>query len=215
MFSDSLTGFPVGDPSVSPFPASYVFSKEQIDLSPFILSSSGWRKIFSADQNEESCVSAVSPEDRERLVLIGIVLCEFFKRKTGKKDALIAVGIDSRYTGPAIADILIRTFLVNGLRVRYLFISAAPEIMAYTRIDEAVDGFAYISASHNPVGHNGLKVGLSSGGIIGGKDADRLIADLLRHAETARDVAGTIDGIRELPSASVEEVFSAIRSGKA
>ena len=43
------------------------------------------------------------------------------------------------------------------IQVKHLFISAAPELMAYSAVNESVDGFIYITASHNPVGHNGLK----------------------------------------------------------
>lgn len=35
--------------------------------------------------------------------------------------------------------------------------------MAYTK---QADGFMYISASHNPIGHNGIKFGLNSGGVL-------------------------------------------------
>jgi phosphoglucomutase len=64
--------------------------------------------------------------------------------------------MDSRFTGPAIADAMTRIFISQNIEIRSLFIIAAPEIMAYSAVDSNIDGFAYISASHNPIWHNGL-----------------------------------------------------------
>jgi phosphoglucomutase len=113
--------------------------------------------------------------------------------------ALIIVGTDTRPTGPAIADAIIAALLGSGCIVRYAAVTAAPEIMAYARslgaqaaaaaagqsdgagqacISDSVIpaiGFIYTSASHNPVGHNGLKFGLSDGGVISGGESAILI----------------------------------------
>lgn len=79
---------------------------------------------------------------------------------------VIAVGTDTRPTGPAIADTAMRVFLARGFIVRFLGITASPEIMAYVKTDDAIHGFFYVSASHNPVGHNGFKMGLSDGAVL-------------------------------------------------
>ena len=49
--------------------------------------------------------------------------------------------------------------------------------MAYAR---ECDGFVYISASHNPVGHNGIKFGFNDGGVIPGSEAAKLTALFLK-----------------------------------
>lgn len=215
---DKSTGFPIGDPARFPFPDEYRFARSSIDLSPFILSVSGWRKVFAADGSEESEAPEISIEDMERIVLIGNVLSRFFLARTPGRTPCIAVGIDSRPSGPAIADLLIRTFLVQGLEVRYPFITAAPEIMAWTRSNDALDGFAYISASHNPVGHNGLKFGLSSGGVLGGSEAAELIRTLKTEAgnvEGMHTVGESIERIRSLAPAKIRSVFRAAETDKA
>jgi phosphoglucomutase len=214
---DSRTGLPIGDPARVPFLEEYRFSRASIDLSPFILSVSGWRKVFAADGDEESETPGISLDDMERIVLIGNVLSRFFLSKTPGRPSRIAVGIDSRPTGPAIADLLIRTFLVNGLEIRYPFITAAPEIMAWTRLDDTLDGFAYVSASHNPIGHNGLKFGLSSGGVIGGNEATELIRTLKDEASGADGmlaVAESIERIQRLSPAKTERVYQAAGADK-
>jgi phosphoglucomutase len=87
--------------------------------------------------------------------------------------------MDTRPTGPAIADVMVRVFLALGCSVRFAFISAAPEIMAYAREASGakITGFVYISASHNPIGHNGLKFGLTDGGVLPGAEIQPIIED--------------------------------------
>ncbi len=62
-----------------------------------------------------------------------------------------------------------------GFKVKYHFMTSAPEIMAYVKNDKETDGFIYISASHNPSGYNGIKFGPSSGAVLGGKDSAEII----------------------------------------
>jgi len=98
----------------------------------------------------------------------------------------VLLGMDSRPTGPAIADVFARVLIGMGIEVRYCFIIAAPEIMAFAgkagRLppDDTgrLAGFAYISASHNPPGHNGVKFGLDSGGVLSAREIAPLIAGL-------------------------------------
>jgi phosphoglucomutase len=84
---------------------------------------------------------------------------------------------------------MIRAFLASGCAVRFAGIAAAPEIMAYARtafnatsdvpkgapFDTPKGAFCYISASHNPIGHNGFKFGLDDGGVLEGSEAVGLI----------------------------------------
>lgn len=95
-------------------------------------------------------------------------------RQPGPGRPAVLLGIDARPTGPALADIFARVLIGMGIEPRYCFIIAAPEIMAFAGASgklpaddpRRVEGFAYISASHNPPGHNGVKFGLATGGVI-------------------------------------------------
>jgi phosphoglucomutase len=196
IISHPATGFPVGDPDVLPLREDRLPSDDAIaaSASSLILSASGWRKVFAEGGDEESSTGKVGAAD---LVLAGaaaIAFAELLRSRVPSPRPAILVGIDSRPTGPAIADAMIRVFLGMGLSPRYLFIVAAPEIMAYAReggrreggslgasAEDACAGFCYISASHNPRGHNGLKFGLRSasgpaGGVLGAAEAAELIA---------------------------------------
>ena len=192
------TGFTVGDPDIEPLVAGRLPSPEEVEAAAagLILSASGWRKVF-APGGEESDESGVSSAD---LVLCGaaaLAFAELARSRAGTGSPGIVMGIDSRPTGPAMADAMIRVFLGLGLKVRYLFIVAAPEIMAYARAAREageVAGFCYISASHNPRGHNGLKFGLG-GGVLGADDSTVLIERyraLLADAALARRVLETM-----------------------
>lgn len=212
------TGFPVGDSSVFPLDPARPPSDGEIAsaLAPLILSASGWRKVFAAEGGEESLGAAVSPAD---LCLAACMARAFALRMAeiapaGRAPA-IALGMDSRPTGPAIADVMIRTFLASGLIPRYAFIAAAPEIMAWTRAEgSGLSGFCYISASHNPTGHNGVKFGFADGGVLPVFEAEAL-ADRFR--SLARDPAArraVLEAAASAEERAVSRVFSACAAEK-
>ncbi len=200
------TGFAVGDPDIVPLDPDALPSAAEVGAaaSTLILSASGWRKVFAVDGDEDSDGGEVSGPD---LVLAGAAAMAFaalLRSRSPAASPAVLVGIDSRPTGPALADAMIRVFLGSGLSPRYLFIVAAPEIMAYARAEAGIDGFCYVSASHNPRGHNGLKFGLRDGGVLGAADSTGLIGSFrsslagpslparvlaLMEAAEARDVA--------------------------
>ncbi len=174
---DSVTGFALGNPDQLPFATTETVSLADVQeaLKPMILSASGWRKVFALGGDEESTTAEISPADTVLSAAMGKVFADFVKEKTGKSNPEVVLAQDSRHTGTTIADTMIRVLLAEGCTVQYLFISAAPETFCYTKMDSKADGFAYISASHNPIGHNGAKFGLKTGGVIDGSQAAPLI----------------------------------------
>ena len=138
-----------------------------------IISASGWRKVFAADGDENSMSRELSEADRIIAAGIGHI---FAKWALAKGCKTVAIGRDARPTGMGICQIVASVAKELGLSIRYLSIAAAPEIMAYVKNTDGLDGFIYISASHNPAGHNGVKFGLSDGAVLGGADAADIIA---------------------------------------
>lgn len=208
MISHPATGFPVSDPDLHPLAADALPSAAEIAsaAASLILSASGWRKVFAASGDEESNSGELSAADKVLVGAAALAFANFIKRKSGRADPTVIVGIDSRPTGPTIADAMIRVFLGMGMKVRYLFIVAAPEIMAYAREagmasdSERAAGFCYISASHNPRGHNGLKFGSGGGGVIGGAESADLIAAykaLLAESGLAERVLDLMEGAEQ------------------
>ncbi len=129
-----------------------------------IKGASGWRKVFAPESDEESFSSQISGEDT---YLVALATQAFFQAQRPKE---VIIGVDTRPSGPIIADIVVRRLLTLGVEVKYLFVAAAPEIMAYSLGTH----FIYISASHNPVGYNGFKFGFN-GGVLSGDEANEVL----------------------------------------
>ena len=137
-----------------------------------ILSASGWRKVFAESGNEQDTSPRISENDKIISITAASVFLDYIINTTGQQMPVIAVGIDARPTGPQIAEAMLRILIKKGAIVQYLGVTAAPEIMAYSK---KLDGFIYISASHNPVGHNGIKFGTNDGGVLNGTENAKLV----------------------------------------
>lgn len=193
---DARTELLVADPNVDPL-AFETPPQESIQkaFSTMILSASGWRKVFAASGDEEDATEVITHEDAILAAFVALSLArhlglpgacpDLMKRADGGTNLLalpsrpdepctVLVGIDARPTGPALANVINRILLACGADVRYLFICAAPEIMADSSLcPKEADAFLYISASHNPVGHNGVKFG-KAGGVYTGSESGKL-----------------------------------------
>ncbi|MDD2232528.1 MAG: phosphoglucomutase [Sphaerochaetaceae bacterium] len=158
-------------------------------MEPMIISASGWRKVFSTG-GPESADPCISEADA---LLSGCAALAV--SRIVKPSSCVLVGTDTRPTGKALARAAVNVFNELGIRTRFLGISAAPEIMAESRNPE-FDCFFYISASHNPIGHNGFKFG-SDGGVFS-KEAVQPIIDafmsLTSNGEELKVVQKAING---------------------
>lgn len=178
-----------------------------IALSGCILSAAGWRKVFAPSGDEESTDWRVSTGDYHLAALMAHVLRDHcFHDIPETRKSVIALGTDSRPTGPLLADAMMRILTARGVEVRHCGVVTAPQIMAWARLDPALDGFIYISASHNPVGHNGVKAGRKTGGILPGRMVapaaaamGKLVADAgtasTLHSLISRTDSGTLGNI--------------------
>jgi phosphomannomutase len=183
----------VADPEAPLLPAELPDPEElRAARQEMILSASGWRTVFAAGGDEESESAEVGPAHLVLAAQAALAFADFLQESGGGAELAVAVGCDSRPTGPAIADAAMRMLIASGLRVEPLFITAAPEIMAYVKSTPRLAGFMYISASHNPVGHNGIKFGLEDGAVAGGEISRKLIERFRARSErpeAAREVA--------------------------
>ncbi len=140
-------------------------------LDEMILSASGWRGIFASSNNEEDDIPTILDEHKAIVTFAAKAFSNYMIHKVGGT-CTIVVGSDSRPTGKSIADTMLRAMISSNITIKYIGIVAAPEIMSYAK---NFDGFVYISASHNPIGHNGIKFGFSDGGVMPGSEAKKLI----------------------------------------
>ncbi|MCL2600642.1 MAG: phosphatidylglycerol lysyltransferase, partial [Treponema sp.] len=185
-------------------------------LSGMILSHSGWRGVFAASGGEEDGTAEIGPGHRIVAAGAAVAFAEYLRKpENGAGGPVVLIGTDTRPTGRAIADVMIPALLASGCRVRCAGFVAAPEIMAWARSGgSGGHGFVYVSASHNPIGHNGLKFGLTDGGVLPAWEAEKL-------AEGFRSLMSDPGGPARLerllaaadPSA-VKEVLAAEHSAK-
>ncbi len=174
--------------------------------------------------DDESLSTSVAPADLVIAATMALVFGEYCIAKGERRDGrggTILLGTDTRPTGPALADIMARVFISLGLEVHYLSVVAAPEIMAYSRLasspeaeaGEKATGFCYISASHNPPAHNGVKFG-KGGGVLSGAEIAPLIADFRKRIadpDTVRRVFALVD---EAEPSAIAKVFGACKDWK-
>lgn len=200
LITHPFLGLPIGDPGKIPLSREKLPSFEDIRLATqeLILSPSGWRKIFAKPElaagyaswdyeqlPDNSLSPLLAPTDMVIVAGMALVFSSFIKEHCKPHKPSILLGIDTRPTSPAIADIFARVLIGEEYEVRYLFIVPIPEITAYAAhattldVDNEFhsDGFVYVSASHNPPGYNGIKFGLG-GGVLTGEQIRPLISDL-------------------------------------
>ena len=150
-----------------------------------ILSASGWRKIFTENKDGESTTKEIGNDNKILSYLIGTTFSEYIKSASRKNNPEVVIATDTRPTGAEIARVILNACTCSDIKCIYLGYAAAPEIMAYAKI---FDGFIYISASHNPIGHNGIKFGLSDGGVLEGSEAKKVIESFKKKcAEISED----------------------------
>ncbi len=90
----------------------------------------------------------------------------WLKEKTGKEALTVAIGRDSRLSGPRIMGVLEKTLKEKGVRVLLCALASTPA-MFMTTVDLKTDAAVQITASHHPWNRNGLKFFLPSGGLEG------------------------------------------------
>lgn len=112
--------------------------------------------------------------------------------RTGKRaDALkIAVGRDSRLSGPRIKKAVVGALEKAGCTVFDCAMSSTPA-MFMTTIDLSCEGAIQITASHHPFYRNGLKFFTRDGG-LDGPDIDRILDFAARGEAPKPSVAGSV-----------------------
>lgn len=217
------TGFAMGDPYIAPLSKKPTPKEARAFFDGLVLSASGWRGVFGESDGDLS--EGLTPAKAYAAARMADAFSAFLLERLVPSAAgapVVALGIDTRPTGPAIADVMARVFLARGISVRYAFICAAPEIMAWARRSgalppdnpERLDAFCYVSASHNPPGHNGVKFGLSDGGVLPASDAKALIAALKAGACEEADIAAMASLVASVPAAKVAALFSGAATAK-
>ncbi len=176
-----------------------------------ILSASGWRKVFAQSGRDEDNTPEIGETNRLLSALIGETFSEYIKNKTGRKNPRVVVAQDTRPTGAQIADSIIRALACCGIQTVFTGYAAAPEVMAYAK---SFDGFVYISASHNPIGHNGIKFGLNDGGVLPGPEAKNVIESFKAKCASPDSEEHARSLIEKADKATVESIYGSMEEFK-
>ena len=127
--------------------------------------------------------------------------------KAGKKDLRVAVGRDSRLSGPALCDWICAAMVEQGLQVTDFGMASTPAMFMCTVTEGyAFDGSVMITASHLPFNRNGFKFFTAEGGLEKGD-----IKQILEYAE-GEQTTGLAAG--KLVSGSFMDAYSAILADK-
>lgn len=90
---------------------------------------------------------------------IGRAFGDMCRDRTGKDDPVVAVGMDARVHSPDMRDALTSGMAASGCQ--WIDIGLCPTPLTYfSSFELSTDAFAMITASHNPPGDNGLKLGI-------------------------------------------------------
>ena len=168
-----------------------------------ILSASGWRAVFAADGDENSMRTDLSRAGELVCTAVAMSFASNFGLKKGDR---ILLASDSRPTGKALCSVVYRTLEHLGLKVCYAGICSAPETMAESAYG-GYQAFFYISASHNPAGHNGFKFG-RDGGVFSKADitpAIEKMKELANQQELVEKVCNESRGEDPLPDAQLKK----------
>jgi phosphoglucomutase len=137
-----------------------------------VLSSSGLRFIHSGDEED---LGGWAGDDTIAFVLQAVGHFAGMLRERGVHS--VWLGHDSRPTGPQLMGFAAYLLRAEGFEIKAMGLGPIPEVMAATH-SHADGGFCYFTASHNPVGHNGLKLGFGDGAVLGRESAAQLIDKL-------------------------------------
>ncbi len=208
IFYDSATKIALADPAIDPLAHAGTTVTDIIKARKnYILSSSGWRNIFAKDNDSESLTAEISLEDSFLSGLMAYTFAAYLQKQKDipYKRLSILVATDSRPTGPAIADMIMRILLSLQVSTTFTFITATPEALAYSVLSSDIDGFIYISASHNPVGYNGTKFG-ANGKVLESAAAAELIDSFISYSSDS----SIIERIRTLSSQTPISVYEQV-----
>jgi phosphoglucosamine mutase len=123
-------------------------------------------------------VPGTLPLDDATLFATGKAIGEYLKQELGSAHALI--GMDTRESGPHIAQLLASGLQVAGASVESAGVITTPGVACLVRENDFQAGVV-ISASHNPYYDNGVKLFSHEGMKFPDSVEEKLEAEILRH----------------------------------
>ncbi len=181
----------------------------ELYLKEMTMSISGWRKVFAQDGNDENPTKKIGADDEHFLILLAYFLLShflgtsFFEKprrvptpnsNSRAMPKTILLARDSRPTGNKIEQIFTKVFTLHKVNFISLGINGLPEVLAAVRSKaRELSGFVYFTASHNPVGYNGIKIGGNDGKVLNATKSNQLINSFKEFFLNPKKTAPVID----------------------
>ncbi len=167
------------------------------------------RKLFGTDGIRGAW--GAYPLDRPTTFAVGMALGRWVS--SNHLDPEIVIGMDTRESGPWIAEHVASGLERSGVKARFAGLITTPGIAHMTRTGPFAAG-VMISASHNPYQDNGIKIIDHSGFKLPDAQEHALELDIFEFLEAGREVspkALTID--EDLDQAYVEHLAATLPAG--
>lgn len=100
---------------------------------------------------------------------------QFIKSRSGKARPKVVIGRDARPSGPMIQELVSSTLLMCGVDVLNAGLSTTPTVEMGVVFEQA-DGGIILTASHNPVEWNALKLLNEKGEFLSAEDGEGILA---------------------------------------
>lgn len=131
-------------------------------------------------------------------------------RVLDKANPVIAIGRDTRQSGPMLQDALARGITSAGGKVCLLGVLPTPGVAAFV-VASSLDAGAVISASHNPARDNGIKFFSGDGFKL--PDATEFAIEEQLDGELATGIAGTVSVIEDAARQYVSHALRSLPAG--
>ena len=139
------------------------------------------------DLNKDEPVNLSEREVRE----LARAFVAWLRKRTGKNDLTIAVGRDSRLSGPKLAHAVMDGLVYDGVDVFDTGLSTTPAMFMATVFDDFdCDGSIMLTASHMPANRNGMKFFYKGGGLDSSEIAE--LIDIAEKKEFSHKPGGSI-----------------------
>lgn len=155
----------------------------------------------------------------EIVKLLGVGFAKFLKNKSNNKDNIkVALGMDSRLSGPSLKSALTESLTKVGVNVDDCGITTTPSMFMTTVLEDyKCDGSIMITASHLPYYYNGLKFFTPLGGCEK-EDIDEIINLALEdnedYIEVSQGTVSEIDLVKDYSKLLVDKVRNAVGTEK-
>ncbi|WP_430810137.1 MULTISPECIES: phosphoglucomutase [unclassified Carboxylicivirga] len=159
-----------------------------------------WKQLQNGSDIRGVALSGMAGQavnlDTKIVAQLGTAFVQWVQQRNTKKQVTIAVGMDSRLSGPALKSAFIDALVAAGAQVYDCGMASTPA-MFMTTITEpyCADGAVMLTASHLPFNRNGLKFFTPKGGL-----EKQDITDILKLAEAGTQNNAAAPGkVTEVP----------------